>query len=242
VREIVSLGRAARMNASLKVRQPLAKVEVILVKREHQPWLEAHSALIAEELNVKLVEFAPRADQYITYTVLPDLKRLGPRLGKRLPALKGALAKADAAELLAQMESSGKVTLSLPDGPVDLDSQDIQVRLQAKEGWAAAQGPDCVVVLSTELNPMLVMEGHARELVHAIQTARKDTGCEYTERITVGIVTADEDLAAAVRQFADYIRGETLAQSITPEPILGIEPIELKIGGAVVKLYVKRNK
>jgi len=242
VREIVSLGRAARMNASLKVRQPLAKVEVILVKREHQSWLEAHSALIAEELNVKLVEFAPRADQYITYTVLPDLKRLGPRLGKRLPALKGALAKADAAELLAQMESSGKVTLSLPDGPVDLDSQDIQVRLQAKEGWAAAQGPDCVVVLSTELSPALVKEGHARELVHAIQTARKDTGCEYTERITVGIVTADEDLAAAATEFSDYIRGETLITTLSSAPIPGIDPIDLKIGGAIVNLYVKRGK
>ena len=79
VREIVSLGRAARMGAKLKVRQPLAKVEVILADRTHQPWLEEHSALIAEELNVKQVEFAEQADQYITYTVLPDLKRLGPR-------------------------------------------------------------------------------------------------------------------------------------------------------------------
>ncbi len=89
VREIVSSGRSARMGAKLKVRQPLSKVEVVLVDCTHQAWLEQHAALIREELNVKAVEFAQRADQYITYTVLPDLKKLGPRrLGKRLPALK----------------------------------------------------------------------------------------------------------------------------------------------------------
>ncbi len=88
VREIVSLGRAARMGAKLKVRQPLAKVEVILANKEHRGWLQEHAALIAEELNVKQVEFADRADQYITYSVVPDMKRLGPRIGKQLPQLR----------------------------------------------------------------------------------------------------------------------------------------------------------
>ncbi len=123
VREIVSLGRSARMGAKLKVRQPLAKVEVILADQTHQAWLEEHAALICEELNVKQVEFAERAEQYITYTVLPDLKRLGPRLGKRLPALRKALAEADGGKLLAELEAEGKVTLALPDGPVALDAR-----------------------------------------------------------------------------------------------------------------------
>ena len=85
VREIVSLGRAARMDAKLKVRQPLARVEVVLADAEHQAWLEDHAGLVREELNVKQVEYIQHAEQYINYTVLPDLKRLGPRLGKRLP-------------------------------------------------------------------------------------------------------------------------------------------------------------
>ena len=132
---------------------------------------------------------AARADQYITYTVLPDLKRLGPRLGKRLPELRKALAAADAAALLAQLEAHGHVDLPVANEPVELDAQDLQVRLQAKEGWAAAQGPTAVVVLSTELTPELIIEGWARELVHAIQNRRKDLGCEYTDRIAVGVVT-----------------------------------------------------
>ena len=105
VREIVSLGRSARMGAKLKVRQPLTQVEVVLADNTHQAWLEEHAALICDELNVKRVEFTEKAEQYITYTVLPDLKRLGPRLGKRLPALRKLLAEADGGRLLGELET-----------------------------------------------------------------------------------------------------------------------------------------
>ncbi len=239
VREIVSLGRSARMTAKLKVRQPLAKVEVVLVHHQYQSWLESHAGLIREELNVKQVEFIPRADQYITYTVLPDLKKLGPRLGKRLPTLKQFLAKADAAALLAQLESAGNVTLELPDGPVTLDTSDIQVRLQAKPGWAAAQGSLAVVVLSTELTADLITEGHARELTHAVQTRRKDTGCEYTDRIAVGVVTGSAELQTAVEKFADYIKAETLAVELKQEALAGVEAVEMDLAGHKLSLYVR---
>jgi isoleucyl-tRNA synthetase len=239
VREIVSLGRNARTVAKIKVRQPLEKVELILVNPRHGEWIMAHAALIREELNVKQVELAARADQYITYTVLPDLKRLGPRLGKRLPQLRQSLAAADAAALLAQLEAQGHVVLPVGHEPVTLDAQDIQVRLQAKPGWAAAQGPSAVVVLSTDLTPELIVEGVARELVHAIQNHRKESGCEYTDRITVGIDSADEAIQHAVRDFADYIRGETLAIRLANEAIAGVEPIELNLAGTGVRLYVK---
>jgi len=239
VREIVSLGRAARMGAKLKVRQPLAKVEVILADRAQQPWLQDHAGLIAEELNVKLVEFTEKADQYISYTVLPDLKKLGPRLGKQLPELKKYLGSADAAALLAEMEKSGNVTLKLPGGDVVLDSQDLQVRLQAKAGWAAAQGALCVVVLATELDDVLVAEGLARELVHSIQTARKDLNLDYTDRIEIAIVTEDAALGDAAERFRDYIQGETLGVKLGFESLPGVTPIELSVGGVKASLYVK---
>ncbi len=159
VREIVSLGRSARMGAKLKVRQPLELVEVVLADATHRAWLEEHASLICDELNVKRVEFTEKAEQYITYSVLPDLKRLGPRLGKRLPALRKALAEADGGRLLASWRPTATSRSSLPDGPVTLDSDDIQVRLQAKEGWAAAQGHAVVVVLATELTDELIREG-----------------------------------------------------------------------------------
>lgn len=238
-REIVSLGRAARMTAKLKVRQPLALVEVILADTRHQPWLEQHAALVKEELNVKNVEYASRADQYITYTVLPDLKRLGPRLGKRLPALKAALAAADPATLMAQLETDGRVTLSLPEEPVALDRDDLQIRLAAKPGWAAAQGHDVVVVVSTEITDELKREGLARELTHLLQTRRKDLNCAYTDRIEIGVAGATGEVADAIGQFADYIRGETLAVVLEMGPIAGIEPIAVELAGQQLQLFVR---
>ncbi len=240
VREIASLGLAARMGAKLKVRQPMQKVEVILADRNQQAWLEGHVELLKKELNVKQVEFTQQADHYITYTVLPDLKRLGPRLGKKLPLVKNALAKADAAKLLAEMEAAGKVSLKLDDGSSEsLDRDDLQVRLSAKPGWAAAQGKDCVVVLSTELTPDLVTEGLAREIVHAIQSRRKDCDCEYTDRIEVGIVTDSAEIRRAVEQFNEFIRGETLATVMKLGPIEGTEPVDVKIGDETVRLCMR---
>jgi len=239
VRQIVSLGRSARMNARLKVRQPLARVEVVLADNAHQEWLEEHAALIREELNVKQVEFIQRAEQYVEYTVLPDLKRLGPRLGKRLPAVRKLLAEAEGAQLLVELEAQGSVTLKLGGGPVTLDNEDVQVRMQAKEGWAAAQGSSCVVILSTELTEELVAEGLARDLVHAVQGRRKDVGCQYTDRIVVGVVTDAAELKSAAEAFADYLRSETLAVELVFRAVPGAEPAELTLAGRPATLYVK---
>jgi len=239
VREIVSLGRAARMDAKLKVRQPLARVEVVLAQSQHQPWLEDHAGLVREELNVKQVEYIQHAEQYINYTVLPDLKRLGPRLGKRLPALRQKLAQADAARLRAELESQGQIVFELDGEPVALTPEDLQVRLQAKPGWAAAQGHTSVVVLSTELSEELVQEGLARELVHAIQNFRKEQSYDYTDRIEIGVETESEQLRAAVAAFADYIGSETLALDLRFEALAGVEPLELELAGQTVKLCVR---
>jgi isoleucyl-tRNA synthetase len=239
VREIVSLGLSARMGAKLKVRQPLARVEVILADRTHLAWLEEHADLICGELNVKKVEFPERADHYITYTVLPDLKRLGPRLGKRLPPVKKLLAAADGGALLAELKSQGKVTFALPDGPVVLDADDIQIRLQAKEGWAAAQGNACVVVLSTELTVDLIREGIARGLARTVNDLRKTINCQFTDRVEIAIVAESPELRAAIEQFREYIMTETLAVSISFEPISGVEPVEVEIGDCRAKLYLR---
>jgi len=240
LREIASLGRAARMEARLKVRQPLSKVEVVLADTRHQEWLEAHAALIREELNVKQVEFTQQAEKYIDYTVLPNLPRLGPRLGKQLPALRKQLTEANPADLLKQLNEQGKVTLELNGEAVALDADDIQVRLQAKEGWAAAQGKTSVVVLNTELNDDLIYEGIARDVVRTIQDRRKTIGCQLSDRIEVGIETEDAAVAAAVEKFADYITGETLARQLVLEALGGVEAGEGKAGEARFKAYVRR--
>ena len=239
MREVVSLGRSARMGAKLKVRQPLAKVELCLAQNTHQAWLEQHAGLIREELNVKKVEFATRADEYVAYTVLPDLKKLGPKLGKRLNLVKQALAKVDAAALLQELETSKQATIELADGPLALDAEEVQVRLQAKPGWAAAHSGAGVVVVSTEVTPELVAEGLARDFVHSIQNIRKDMGCRYTDRIAIGIAGEADETVAAIQSFADYIQGETLANSLTFASLAGVVPVDVPVGGATLQVFVQ---
>lgn len=243
IREIVSLGRNARMNAKLKVRQPLARLEVVLADRTEIDWLKGHSELIEEELNLKEVDYIEKADKYITYSVLPDFKILGKKLGKALPELKNALATADGAALLSELESAGKIVLTLSGGPVELGPDEIQVRLQAKDGWAAAQGSGCVVVLSTELSPELLAEGCARELVRIIQDRRKELDCEYTDRIAVNIATKSDKLLEAVGMFGNYIKKETLALSLETVPCeAAAESVSLKVDGEPLELTVVVRK
>jgi len=240
LRDLVSLGRAARTEAKLKVRQPLAKVEIILARADEQDWLESQSDLIADELNVKAVEFTTHAEHYIDYTVLPDLKKLGPKLGKQLPAVRKALTSADPAKLMDEKQRTGQVTLALPDGNVVLGEDDLLIRMQAKPGWAASQGPAGVVVLATEVTPELAAEGLVRELTHVLQGRRKELGCEYTERIELGIVTDAEEMQSAVAQFGPYLKGETLAESLAAAPLAGVEPWEVNVAGHNVQVYVRR--
>ncbi len=253
VREITSLGRNARNAANLKVRQPLAKVEVVLADTTHQKWLEEHVELIADELNVKAVEFTTRGEQYISYSVVPNFKRLGPRLGKNMPAAKKLLGEIDAAKMLSELKSAGKVSLNLPDGStLELDNEDIEVRLTAKEGWAAAQGKGCVVVLATALDQTLLFEGMVNDVVRFVQDKRKELACDYLDWIALYLVIdssetneAATDVIAAFREnkarFAEDTRAVTYdvfdvnspegAAHLANAAVKGYNPIGLTLRG-----------
>jgi isoleucyl-tRNA synthetase len=239
LREIASLGRSARMDNKLKVRQPLAKVEVILSSKTHQAWLQQHDALLRDELNVKQIEYAEDATKYITYQIQPNFKRLGPRIGKLLPECKKVLGAADGGQLLAQMQAQGTVDLPVGGETIKLDGEDLQVRLQAKPGWAAAQGRGVVVVLSTEITPELVREGYANDLVRAIQDQRKELNLDYTDRITIGVVADDAEVTAAVKEHQVFITGETLGDALTAT--VDGAPVEIELGSGKVRLVVKKK-
>ena len=240
LREIASLGRAARMESKLKVRQPLAKVEVILADSTHQPWLEAHDALLREELNVKQIEYTEEAERYIEYQVQPNFKRLGPRIGRRLPAVKQALAATHGGHLLSQLTQHGQVTLVIDNEDLILTPEDIAVRLQARAGWAAAQGPGVVVVLATELTQDLIREGYARDLVRLVQDRRKQLNCQFTDRILLRMQVPNEELRQAIQDNAAYIQEETLALQLECVEILQSETaVELELAGEQIVLDVQ---
>lgn len=238
VREIASLGRSARMDAKIKVRQPLAVVEVVLADPSHRQWLEGHLPLIADELNVKRIEFATNADQYVTYEVKPNFKSIGPKFGKLAPQIQKALATADAAALRRKLDETGKVSLDVAGQTVELTPDDVQVALKAKSGWVAAQGRTAVVVLSTELTEELKAEGLARDVVHLIQTARKAENLDYQARIRLRI-NATGPLAEAIKAHDEYIRHETLAVDLRLDPSLVTAKHTGEIEGMAVELEIE---
>ncbi|MGL4943937.1 MAG: isoleucine--tRNA ligase [Thermoguttaceae bacterium] len=250
-REIVSVGRAARMVAKIKVRQPLAKMEVVFSNPQHLAWLQSHKSrgdempgikAVLEEMNVKAVEFTTDISDYVDYIILPNLKKLGRDLGKRLPKLQQYLKTADAAHLMAKLDAHGcfDVLLDSDDEAITLTHDDLQIRIQAKDGWAAAHGANCVVVLQTELTDALIAEGFARELIRAIQNRRKEIGCAYTDRIAVGVLTDSATIRDALTRFGSEIQGETLATQLACEPIANAEPVSLELDEERLELFVSR--
>ncbi|MEO2046049.1 MAG: class I tRNA ligase family protein [Pirellulales bacterium] len=239
VRHISSLGRKARASEQLKVRQPLARVEVILVDTLHQPWLEQHASVIADELNVKRVEFSDEPDKFVEHEVLPNFKLLGPKLGRLMPRLKQELSQHSGAQLLANIRDNGFVNLTIDGQEVELSREEIEIRLKARPGWASANDQGVVVVLATELTEELIAEGVARDLVRTIQDLRKELGCEFTDRIEVGGVSESPQVITAVTSHADYICRETLANSIGLEPLPECQPHQVSVGSHEVELYVR---
>jgi isoleucyl-tRNA synthetase len=218
VRDVASLGRAARAAEKLKVRQPLSKVEVILADPDlgDEAWLSAHADLVCDELNVKQFEICGEPERYITRTLLPDLKKLGPRLGKDLPQARAAIAGVDAAAILGAIKRRGQAIVPLAGGrELMLEEGDLIVRTTALPGWAAAEGPRAVVVVASELTPDLIAEGLVREVVHAVQTCRKALDLEFTARIDLSFATPAAELRAALETHLDYVAAETLAASAT---------------------------
>ncbi|NDC63109.1 MAG: isoleucine--tRNA ligase [Planctomycetia bacterium] len=242
VRDVASLGRAARAAEKLKVRQPLSKVEVILADDDaaDAAWLEAHADLVCDELNVRQFEICREPDRYITRSLLPDLKRLGPRLGKDLPRVRDAITKGDAAALLAGLARDGRVSVALAGGgEAVIERDDVMVRTTAREGWAAAEGPRAVVVVASQLTPDLVAEGLVREVVHAVQSQRKALDLDFTDRIELAFETTSPELRGALETHLDYVSAETLATMASFGPLANARHESIDVDGHPLSIAIR---
>jgi len=214
VREAASLGRAARANSKLKTRQPLTKVVAILANAAQEAIIRKHEAVLLDELNVKTIEVALHADQFVSYELKPNFKAIGSKFRESVPLIKDALTKCNAAVLRAEIAANGKANLKLSNGQsVELSTDEVEVSLKAKEGYAAASGKSVVVVLDTHLTPELLDEGISRELVNRINGWRSELKLAYEQRIKIAI-TGNEKIDAVALKYSDFIAKETLALEI----------------------------
>ncbi|HYN36779.1 MAG TPA: isoleucine--tRNA ligase [Actinomycetota bacterium] len=210
VRKIVALGRAARTDAKVRVRQPLARALVVVPSVEVDD-VEQLDSLIAEELNVKSIEVSKGLDELVSYTVKPNFKTLGPRFGSRVREVAQTLARADAQSIVSSLEHDGNTTVLVGDEEVQLTTDDLDVRVEGREGFSLAQDGPYGVALDLEISPELEAEGIARELVRAIQDLRKSSGLAVEDRIELWMNASSDAVLSAMKEHAGYISAEVLA-------------------------------
>ena len=233
--KLVEMGRAARNAAALKNRQPLARM---LVKA---PFVlsEYYDAIIAEELNVKKLEFTDDAQGFISYSFKPQMRTLGPRFGKQLNEIRTLLQNIDGSAAMKELKETGFLTLPLSAGEAQLAPEDLLIDTAQKEGFAANQDGEITVVLDTKLTPELIDEGFVREIVSKVQTMRKEAGFEVTDRIQLfheGNARIEEIFA----KYGDRISREVLAKAVTGGAVDGYSK-EWNINGETVTLGVKKE-
>ena len=210
VLEIVVLGRAARNGAVLKNRQPLNRMFINSSKK-----LDGYfTDIIKDELNIKNVEFTDEVDGFVNYTFKPQLKTVGPKFGRQLNDIRAALSSLNGTAAKSELDSTGKLTLNLPSGTVELTAEDLLIETSQKEGFYTVSDKGVIVSIDTVLTPELIAEGVARELISKIQTMRKEAGFNVTDHITVKL-TGEEKILDIAQKMCDDITKDTLADSLT---------------------------
>ena len=239
VLDIVVLGREARNNTSIKTRQPLARM---MVQADFE-LNEFYKEIVLEELNVKSLEFVKDADQYVTYTFKPQLKTLGPRLGKNIGKLKGILETVNGNEVMNELSSRGVFTVNIDGASYDLAKEDLLITTTHKEGYAVTQYGGVCVVLDITLSDSLIEEGFVREIISRIQTMRKEAGFEVMDHITIYQAKSDE-IKKYLSNNEATVMEETLSDKIEYVDDICHSDVYVKdwnLNGIDVQLGVKRN-
>ncbi|WP_297571234.1 isoleucine--tRNA ligase [uncultured Anaerovibrio sp.] len=233
VLEVVVLGRAARNAANIKNRQPIGN---IFVKADRE-LADFFKEIVAGELNVKHVEFKEDMEEYLSYTLKPQFKVLGPKVGKQISEVKAALLTIDGAKAKEELDKTGKLKLSLKSGEVELIPEDIEIIMSQTDGFATQHYGKVTIALETTLTPELVEEGFVREIISKLQTMRKENGFEVTDRITV-FAAGNDKLTDILSRNEDMVKSIVLCNGITYGSTDGFIK-EWNINGENITLGVK---
>jgi isoleucyl-tRNA synthetase len=236
-RRVVELGRRIRTETRVRTRQPLARAVVHLPVGAQD--FEQLLGVVAEELNVKLVDLAGSAESFGRWRAKPDFQVLGPRLGARVRAAASALAEDDGS-LAARLAGGELVEVSIDDGPpISIGPGDVALSQDVRAGYGVATEAGVTVALELDVTRELRREGVARELVRMIQDARKEAGLEVTDRIDLAVETTDEP-AEALAAHRDEIAEETLASELRTGVIDGFRQSS-ELDGVPVVVTLKRT-
>lgn len=234
VLEIVVLGRAARNNAAIKNRQPLACMYV-----QGEPLPEGYVAILSEELNVKSVRFVQDASSFVSYRAKPQLKTLGPRYGKVLPGISAHLGGEGVGDRVVASHNAGDAYVFTLDGQeISLSKEDVLIEPMQKEGFISVTDRDLSVVLDTNLTDALVEEGFVRELVSKLQTMRKEAGFEVTDHIRISYAGSAR-IDDIMNRFGSLVQADTLADVLAAGTPAGYVK-EWDINGENVTLGVEK--
>ena len=206
--DVVSLGRACRAAANMKVRQPAKALYV-----KGTSFGEAFGELAKDELNVKQVVFTEDARAFTTYALKPQMRTLGPKYGKLLGAIGNALKEMDGNDVVDAFSRGEALTFTVQDTEIVLSQEDVLTEAAQKPGFAAQMERGLTVVLDCNLTPELVAEGYQREVVSKLQTMRKEADFEVSDRICVAY-RAEAEVEAAISEGRDFIAQSVLAVSL----------------------------
>lgn len=208
--QIVVLGRACRNTANIKNRQPIGKM---YVKAEDKAMEEYYKEIIADELNVKTVEFTDDVRSFTTYSFKPQLRTVGPKYGKHLNAIREKLSALDGNKAMDELNETGELKLDLGDETAVLTKEDLLIDSAQMAGYVSTTDYGVTVVLDTNLTDELIEEGLTREIISKIQTMRKDAGFDVTDTINI-YEKGNDKIKAVMEKNAEEIKGDTLAESI----------------------------
>lgn len=210
--EVVSLGHGLRKEHKIKVRQPLSKVYIISSNADVLESLRAKQHLIADELNVKHVEFKSDETAFVSIVAKPNFRVLGKKVGKLMNAAQIAIQALPQVQL-AVLLKGGTAEIVIEGETIVLTTEDVGVERKVKEGLVAATAGEITIALETALNEELLLEGLARELVNKVNTMRRDGGFSVTDRIVIELKTT-ERMKTAFKLHSDYIKHEVLATHV----------------------------
>ena len=214
VQRLVELGRSARAASGHKVRQPLPEVLVRVRSDAEREGVARLEDQLRDELNVKRVRYLDLTDAFLDYDLKPNLPLVGKRLGKRIPALRAALAAADSRAVASAVREGREVSFDLDGERVTLEPEALLLDARSPEGFAAVEDRGYLVALDTTLTPALVREGLARDAVRLVQDARKQAGLEVSDRIELWLRANDATAALAIAEHEATLQAETLAVAL----------------------------